>query len=73
MGYSSRIVDARKLQQLHPRTTKHPGSKRGYIPKPGMKGNSWRAMTRSLRRYPGWHKRIVNLAREEAKRHQPHK
>jgi hypothetical protein len=43
---------------------KHPGSKKNYQHQPAGKGNTWRAMTRALRRYPGWKKRVLRLAEE---------
>lgn len=59
------IIKRRAMMQYAPET-KHPGSKPGYRHRASrpVKGNTWRAMTRSLRCYPGWRKRATSLARD---------
>lgn len=60
-GYNADLMKARAAMIHSPRTTKHPGSKPGRIPTDWCrgKGNTFKAVTRSYRRRPGWKKALV--------------
>lgn len=55
------IMNQRRLSILGIHATSHPGSKRPsqlhHAAGSFRRGNTWRAVTRSARCYPGWRKR----------------
>lgn len=70
-GYNADLMKYRASLIHSPRPTKHPGSKKGRIPEdwhPG-KGSAFKAVSRPVRRRPGWKKKMLR-AIMEAKRQQ---
>lgn len=59
------ILEQRRRYITHYSPTKHPGSKSGRLPAdykpPAPKGNVWKAVSRPVRRYPGWKKRLIKM------------